>query len=74
MKAYPATGLEENVQRQLDNELRLLREVAGFRGVVRLLNFVEDEDFKYVVLEHCPGEKCIVLLIARTDKMAKHLV
>lgn len=58
MKAYPKGNIDENAQRRLDNELQLLREVAGFRGVVRLLNFVEDDEFKYIVMEHCPGARC----------------
>lgn len=61
MKAYPKGSIDENAQRRLDNELQLLREVAGFRGVVRLLNHVEDDDFKYIVLEHCPGTLLLIM-------------
>lgn len=55
LKAYPKAKLGTSAKAKLDSELQHLRALCGVPGVVKLLNYVEDNETCYIVQERCPG-------------------
>jgi serine/threonine protein kinase len=56
IKAYRKAEITAITQEKMEREVRLLLSLAGQKGIVNILNTVEDEKNHYVVLEACPGK------------------
>ena len=61
LKTFQKSRLSSTAQAKLDAELQTLKLLSGSPGVVKLVNYVEDEDNCYIVMERCPGARVLQL-------------
>lgn len=59
LKTFQKSRLSSTAQAKLEAELQTLKLLSGSPGIVKFVNYVEDDDNCYIVMERCPGATLI---------------
>jgi serine/threonine protein kinase len=55
LKTFQKSRLSSTAHAKLEAELETLKLLSGSPGIVKFVNYVEDDDNCYIVMERCPG-------------------